>query len=173
MASTIVRRETAQEEMNRPAQPAPAVALFPPVLALGLTLVGVALIDHGLSWLPLRLGSAEWEFGTISRTFDGLALGTIGMMLITCAAVLRNSAVFLRALAFVLALLFAFLLASAFVYALSAMVALAATPPEAASLVRRAVARTSAFAVLYLVLYGWAVWFIWRRAGAAKGGVAT
>lgn len=46
---------------------------------IGLVLTAAALVDYALALYPLRLGSAEWEIGTISQVFFGLPLISLGM----------------------------------------------------------------------------------------------
>lgn len=160
---------------RRPAvavSPATALSGFlPPLIAFGLVLCGVGIVDLGLAWWPLRFGTAEWEFGMASRTFDSLALGTTGFALLVAAAAARNRPVELRVLAAVSLLLVVVLLGVAMLYALNAPVALSRIPDEARSALTRAMTRTTLFAGMYLVLYGWFSWFTWRRAGAATKGV--
>jgi hypothetical protein len=43
-----------------------------------LVLVIAGAGDWVLAWIPLRFGTAEWEFGTIVSTFAGLPLVTMG-----------------------------------------------------------------------------------------------
>ena len=35
--------------------------------------------DFVIAWIPLRLGSPEWEFGTVASTLAGLPLATMGL----------------------------------------------------------------------------------------------
>lgn len=157
---------------DKPAAPLATVPLtfLAPLVALGLALVAVAAVDLGLAWYPPRFGYQEWEFGTASRTFDGLALGTIGLVLLTVGAVASRGKRRLLALVIVHVLALFVLLAVAGLYALNAPVALARVPLEARQLLTHAVIRTSLFILFYLPLYGWLALFTWRQYRAVHQG---
>lgn len=166
MTKVLVGREAAR---SAPVVSAPnlAEAVIPPLTAFGLVLSSVGVVDLGLAWFPLRFGVGEWEFGVASRTFDSLALGTTGFVFLVVAAAARYSAPALRVLG-VLSVLMTVALASVItLYALNAPVALQFVDEGTRALLLRAMFRTSAFAGLYITLYGWLSWFTWRRAGAA------
>ena len=57
---------------------------------LGVTFLLVGGLDIALAWYPFNLGNAEWEFGTISQTFDGLPVVTMGLALCLGAAIARG-----------------------------------------------------------------------------------
>ena len=137
---------------------------------LGLALTGVGLLDLAFAWWPADFGVGEWEFGTASRTFDALALLTVGWTLLLAAALLRRSATGLRVLAVAFVLLTLFLVGALVLYALNIPLALKAMPAASKSALVRAIARTGSFAAIYITLYGWLSWFTWRRAGAKTGG---
>ena len=50
-------------------------------LGSGLTLFG--LVRLGVLWYPLQLGTAAWEFGTVTETFDAMPLVGVGAALTT------------------------------------------------------------------------------------------
>jgi hypothetical protein len=56
--------------------------------SLVLALAGAG--DWVLAWIPLRFGTAEWEFGTIVSTFAGLPLVTMGFAGLLGSAVARG-----------------------------------------------------------------------------------
>ena len=149
---------------RKPAAPGRLDAHFlTPLAALGGLLVLVSAFDLGFAWFPLNLGNEEWEFGTISRTFDGLALGTVGLGFLMVAGTAQRSRAVLAGLAAVFTVSVIVLLAMVALYALNAPVALGAAPARAQSVLERAVARTSVFMVLYVGFYVWSTWFVWRR----------
>src|SRR5688572_14265195 len=57
-------------------------------LSLALALAGLS--DWVLTWIPLRLGSPEWEFGTVVATFAGLPLITMGLAGLLASASARG-----------------------------------------------------------------------------------
>ena len=150
--------------------PEQAGSFVRPLAALGLALTSVGLLDLAFAWLPSEFGVGEWEFGTVSRTFDAYALLTVGWGLLLSAALLRSSALALRLLALVFAVTALGLLGALALYALNVPLALRAMPAESKSALVRAIMRTGAFAAIYITLYGWLAWFAWHRAGARSGG---
>lgn len=91
------------------------------VAGIAITLVGS---DLALLWIPARLGTPDWEFGTVSTTLDGMPLGTVGFALIAVGAVAGNAAM---------------------QFAL-----------------RKSILKTAIFAAIYITLYAWLGWFLWR-----------
>ena len=141
--------------------------------ALGLALSAIAVLDLGLAWAPFNFGNAEWEFGTVTRTMDSLALGTTGLALLAVVALVRRLRWALGVLGIVVALLLAALIGCVVLYGLTVPVALKAVPAAAGPVLERAVFRTASFAVIYMVLYAWLGWFTWRgfRAGSRGGSI--
>jgi hypothetical protein len=150
-----------------------AASIVPPLFAFGLVLFGVGLVDLGLVWIPFRFGVGEWEFGTASRTFDSLALGTTGFVFLAVAASARGWDVVLRLLAAAAVVIMVALLGAFILYALNAPLALRAIDDSARTLLLRAMFRTTAFAGMYILLFGWLSWFTWRQAGAAMRGATS
>jgi hypothetical protein len=141
--------------------------VFPPLVAFGLVLAGVAIVDLGLLWSPLRFGTGEWEFGTASRTFDSLALGTTGFVFLVMAASARGAVLGLRVLAVLALVGFVALIGTLLLYWSNVPLALSAVPEQTRSALERSIARSTSFALLYIVLFGWLSWFTWRRASVA------
>ena len=56
----------------------------------GLVLSVVGVGDWVLAWVPMRLGSPEWEFGTIAATTAGLPLTAMGFAALLGAAIARG-----------------------------------------------------------------------------------
>ena len=150
-----------------------AEAIVPPFVAFGLVLAAVGIVDIGLAWWPLRFGVGEWEFGTASRTFDSLALGTTGFVLLTVAASIERRVWALRTLAVAATVACVALLGVLMLYGLNAPIALGAITEQARPLLKQAMLRTLCFAGLYITLYGWLGWFTWRRCGAVRKGAGV
>lgn len=59
---------------------------------LGLAFFVMSLIDIALGWYPMRFGTPEWEFGTISATVAALSIPTLGLYLMLASAISRERA---------------------------------------------------------------------------------
>jgi hypothetical protein len=173
MNKVIMRGEFGESDTKR-VTPQAAVnvtpAIVPPFAAFGLVLLAVGVVDLGLAWWPLQLGSGEWEFGTASRTFNSLALGSTGFVFLVVAASAQGWVFGLRVLAGLSVLGVLLLLGALTLFGLNVPVALGAISEQARPTLVRAIGRTTVFAVLYIGLFGWLSWFTWRRAGAAGTG---
>ena len=148
------------------AEPRAARLVLPPA-DLGWSLLGwaglvflvIGLLDLGLGWFPLHFGNPEWEFGTVTRTFDSLPITVLGLALTLASAVQRRVAWATRgaaALCWVLALILA---VGFVVFLLDVPVALkAVTQPVVRAGLVRAIAKALVQGVLYptvLAAIGW------------------
>ncbi|HEX6135407.1 MAG TPA: hypothetical protein VFZ24_15665 [Longimicrobiales bacterium] len=156
--SNVILGSAAGAKAATRAQRVPA-GLF---LALGLAITAVGFIDLGFAWFPWRFGNGEWEFGTVSRTFDSLALVSVGIGLVAAAAVSRPSRWLIGTVAAVATIVLLGLLGSILIYALNLPVALRAVPAGASGALQRAVMRTSGFMLVYVAFYTWLTVYGWR-----------
>jgi hypothetical protein len=76
---------------------------------IGLAYLLMSVIDLALGWYPINFGTPEWEFGTISATFAGLAIPTLSLYLILCSAVARERANVVKTVSIVMIVLAVFL----------------------------------------------------------------
>ena len=53
---------------------------------LAVVFVVVGLIDILVAWTPLRIGTPEWEFGTITGTLNNLPVPAMGLVLLLASA---------------------------------------------------------------------------------------
>jgi hypothetical protein len=119
---------------------------------VGAVFTVVGLTDIVLAWLPPALGNGEWEFGTISRTFDSLPLPFIGMALVTAAGVARGLLWQRRVAAVVMAVLGALVVASLVIYATNIPLALRSVQLPVAKLgIRKAILKALVQGVCYPV----------------------
>jgi hypothetical protein len=139
-----------------------------PAGALGVlagTSAALALVgwtDWVLLWVPLGFGNVEWEFGTISRSFDALPLATIGTAVFIAVALNSGWRRTLLAAAVATSLLVAAFVLVFGVYLLDLPVLLNGAPGPARMVLFKAVAKTSLYGVLYTVTYAWLCRTCWR-----------
>ena len=123
---------------------------------IGIAFVIIGSLDIGLAWFPFALGSAEWEFGTIGASLNGLPLPGLGLMLILAGGVARESTIQIRIAAIASAALVVLLVVLGFLYVTVIPVALA----EVQNAVVRAglmksIVKALALLVIYPLLFGW------------------
>jgi len=129
-------------------------AVAPLTLVGGLALVAASLVDIALAWYPVGIGNAEWEFGTITATLNGLPLLTIGAVLALHGAVAMRRRWFTRSFCVGLWLFVAFLLGCGFIYATDVPIALKnVTEPLARTGLIRAVAKAGFLLVVFIATY--------------------
>ena len=115
--------------------------------------------DILLAWIPLHLGNAEWEFGTVSRSLDSLPLPLLGDSLVLAAGVARGNRAWSWTAVGVLAFMATFVVVAAVFYALDVPLALrAVAQPQVLLGLKKSVFRTGLQAVLYAASSAVLVW---------------
>jgi hypothetical protein len=90
---------------------------------LAVAFVVVGLIDILVAWTPLRIGTPEWEFGTVTGTLNNLPVPAMGLILLLASgAALERRGQVVAALG-VAVLLLMVLLLMAVLYGLTAPLA--------------------------------------------------
>lgn len=93
-------------------------------LGAGLALVGG--LDLLLTWIPLNFGDVEWEFGTVTATFNGLPVLALGLGLSLGSAVARDRRRTTLLFSVLFVLLAVLVLGAAIIYATTVPMALGA-----------------------------------------------
>lgn len=124
---------------------------------IGVLFVLVAGVDVLLTWFPANFGNREWEFGTVSASFNGLLSLTFGFALVQVWLAHADRAWPLRALGFVHIVIALLIIGAALMYARNVSIALsAATAGGAGTGIMKAVIKTSfqsiAFPIAFLLL---------------------
>jgi hypothetical protein len=136
------------------ASPRPAVGGL--ALTAGVFIVLLGWVDILVGWFPVGFGSAEWEFGAVSATVDGLPFSTLGLAALLLGALASGSRRGLWLAAVWTAWVLVVLLAGAVLYGLTVPVALGALGPAGLQdPLGRAVIKTSSLLVIYLCFYCW------------------
>lgn len=146
----VIGSAPASEPRASQASPPPANFAWSVLGWLGLVFVVTGLLDQALAWFPLRFGNPEWEFGTVSHTFDNLPLTLLGTALVLASAAQRRVGWATRAAAALCWLLAAVLLVGLVVFLLDVPVALrAVTQPALRGQLMRAIVKAVVQGVLY------------------------
>jgi hypothetical protein len=85
---------------------------------IGIVFLVVGGTDLLLGWIPVRFGNPEWEFGTVSRTFDNLPITALGLVLVLASVAARGIDWAIRATSLLALVLAAVLVVGLVVYAL-------------------------------------------------------
>ncbi len=134
----------------------------------GLVLAVVGLADFALAWYPMNWGSPEWEFGTVTASYSGLPLPTMGLLALIASAVARGMRWQIVVLAVGL-LGFALLLYVGFaVFLTTVPMALGAVEGVPQLGIKKAIVKTTVLALAFpgsYVVAGWLALRHVRRAG--------
>ena len=133
-------------------------------VGLGVAMTVVGWTDLALLWIPPHFGRAEWEFGTISRHFDGLALGTVGLVFLSIGVVRNGWGLGMRGLALACLTVTLALIAISVIYLLDVPIALQGAAPQVHPILKKAMLKCGVFAMTYIGLYGWMTAYLWRAA---------
>ncbi len=139
------------------------------MLALaGLLLGAVGWLDILLLWVPPHLGRPEWEFATVSATFDALPLATLGLALVLAGVLAAGWRTRLQVVsAFAVAVL-VFMLVALVLFLLTVPLAWKGVPPGNLGTLKKAIGKTVLLAVAYFGIYGLFGWIGWKRLRAVK-----
>lgn len=138
------------------------------LLGAGMAVVGT--ISAVLLFYPSNFASLEWEFGTVASLFDALPLPTLGVGMMTAAAVANDWTTTRRLMVGITLLLTLAVVVLGLVFVLDVPVLMKATNDQNGKEVLKAIAvKTGLMALTYFVLYlALGVW-TWRRLRKLKG----
>lgn len=127
----------------------------------GVLLAVIGGIDIVLHWYPPAFKSPEWEFGTAATTLGALPLPTMGLVAVLASGLARAVRANLVAMAVIFSILTLFVFSALLVFMLDVPLALNAVsaanvPPQAATELKRTIARTVVMGLGFgsLYLYG-------------------
>ncbi len=131
---------------------------------IGFVLLVVGVLDLALAWFPMRFGTPEWEFGTISATLNNMPVPAMGLALLLAYAAAERNVGVLVAVAVWGVVMTVFLSVAAVFYGLDVPLALRAVQDPVAL---RGLKTGMIKAVISLIGYGgfhvWATVFAIRR----------
>lgn len=131
---------------------------------IGILFVLVAGMDVMLTWIPTSFGNREWEFGTVSASFNGLLSVAFGLALIQVWLARLESAWPLRLLGFIHILLALLIIGAALLYARNISIAMTAASAGGAGVgLMKAVIKTVFQSIAYPIAYLLLAWtsFVW------------
>ena len=122
---------------------------------MGLVFTAVGMLDLALSWYPVQIGNPQWEFGTVSKTYDSLPITALGLTLLLGSGVARGARWWVRAVGVLLLLMGLAVATGLVLYALNIPLALTsvAGDPLASLGIKRAIVKALGQGVLYAVVF--------------------
>jgi hypothetical protein len=120
----------------------------------GLAFVAVGFADLALTWVPLRVGSPEWEFATMTQTLNGMPVPALGVVTLMAAAAAAQLRWLVRIGAVLMVLLALLLLAGGVLYLLTVPLGLrSVTDPMALLGLKKAMAKSLVQLLVYPALF--------------------
>lgn len=119
----------------------------------GVAFAVLGFTDVLLLWYPLRIGRPDWEFATVSGSFDALPLATIGLLLVVARLHAGGSPLSRRLVGTGLILVVLALCAAFILFALSFATGLGQVDGDTRWILIRAGTKTSVAACVYVILY--------------------
>lgn len=133
---------------------------------IGLAFLVVGGADFALTWYPMDFGNREWEFGSVTASFNGLPILVLGLGLLLTSSVLTGRRWWALLAALVAFGLLVWIVVGVVLWITTVPLALQTVPIEVATGMKKAVAKTAVQSVVYPVLMA----FIAMRAlGAFRG----
>jgi hypothetical protein len=137
---------------------------------VGLTFLVVGGADFVLTWYPMDFGNREWEFGTVTASFNGLPVPVMGLGLLLASS-MHTGRRWLVGLATVGAFgLLLWVLAAAALWMATVPLALDATPVDVMIGMKKALVKTSVQSLTYPVILGF---LGWRGITAIRGHIGS
>ena len=135
---------------------------------IGLAFLVVGGMDFALVWFPFRFGNREWEFATVTQSFNGLPILLLGVGLLVVASERLERRWWGLVGLGVAVVLLVWILAGAALWAANVSLALSTVPEELRVGIQRAVAKTAVQSVVYVAVLTYLAVSMWRarRAGA-------
>jgi hypothetical protein len=130
---------------------------------VGFAFVLVGGTDFALVWLPLEIGTREWEFAVVTQSFNGLPILLLGVGLLIAAAEQVGPRWWAYAGNGVAGVLLVWILAGTALWGSNVGLALSTVPEDVRIGVQKAVAKTSVQAVVYAVVLALVLGRAWRR----------
>ncbi|MGW8265390.1 MAG: hypothetical protein ACWGSQ_03430 [Longimicrobiales bacterium] len=121
---------------------------------VGFAFLVVGGADFALTWYPMDFGNREWEFGTVTASFNGLPILVLGLGLLYAAALGYQRRWWGGVTLLVSAVLMLWVLGGVVIWATNVPLALQSVPLEMMTGIKKALVKTTIQSVAYPVILG-------------------
>ena len=142
-------------------------------VAVGVAFALVGLVDLGLLWTPVRIGTPGWEFTTITRTLTSVPMTALGLVFVA-VGLMRHPArhpVWTRSAAVVFGVVALVLAVMGLLYALATPAIMRQAGPEAMEALTRAIIKSGTEIVVYPVFFALVSVMLWRGVASTNSEV--
>ncbi len=120
---------------------------------IGFILAAMGAVDVALTWYPVDFGNAEWEFGTVTQSLNGLPTVTMGLALWLVGALVLGRDRLAMVLAMVFVALGVVVAVAALLYATTVPLAVGSVQGAMRTGLIKAIAKTTAQSILYPLVF--------------------
>jgi hypothetical protein len=149
----------------------PTVGAWAALGWIGLVFLIVGGTDFVLAWFPTDFGSPEWEFATVTQSFNGLPIVLLGLGLLVIAAEQVDRSWWWWVGVVGLAALIPWVVVGLGIWSLNVGVALATVPEELRVGIQKAVTKTAIQGAVYPVAMGYLLLRAWMGRSSATARV--
>lgn len=135
---------------------------------IGLAFLLVGGSDFALVWFPLRIGTREWEFATVTQSFNGLPILLLGVGLLVVAAERLERRWWWVVGLVAATVMLLWVLLGVVLWSMNASLALQTAPENLAQGVQKAVAKTLIQSLVYTAAFAYLIVRAWKAGGGAK-----
>ena len=155
-AAPVVAQGTAKEARARRISGQPEV--LERTLALlrwaGLAFFVLGATDVALTWLPTNFGNREWEFATVTASFNGMPVIILGLVLMVATAAWEGKKWWALGGGLVAAAFFLFVLGAIVLWAGNVPLALGAVEGVALTGLKKAIFKTAVQSMVLPIIFG-------------------
>ena len=161
MNESMIVSSAKSRERKEPAVPESRLSAWRVLGWIGLVFLIVGGMDFVLVWTPTNFANREWQFGSVTQSFNGLPILLLGVGLLTVAGEQAERTWWqwvgtVAAAALLLAVVGGFLL-----WASNVSLAMATVPENLARGVQEAIAKTAVQSVAYTAILGYLLGRVW------------
>lgn len=121
---------------------------------IGFAFLVVGGSDFALTWYPMSFGNREWEFGTVTASFNGLPILVLGLGLLYAASLQYGRRWWAAVSLIVSAVLMLWVVGGAIIWATNVPLALQSVPAEVMTGIKKALVKTTIQSLSYPVILG-------------------
>jgi hypothetical protein len=121
---------------------------------IGVTLFLLGSVDLGLTWVPTEFGNREWEFATVTASFNGMPVILIGLMFIVAAAASEGRRWWALAGGMAGLMFLVLVLGSTVLWATNIPLAMGAVEGVAMTAMKKAILKTSVQSLVLPIVFG-------------------
>lgn len=120
----------------------------------GFVFLLLGVTDVGLTWFPADFGNREWEFATVTASFNGMPLVLLGLLLMVVAATVEVKRIWGLLVGMVGMALFGLVIAAVAIWATNLPLVLGAVEGVVLTSIKKAIFKTAVQGIVLPLILG-------------------